>query len=122
MGRSTGMGLRRAEPLPLYLSKREKALLVKLKTWSNVSMVEFVRCMTFDYSFESIGGQTPKRKALVAQPVEKRDVPIPLYLSKLEKARLRKLAKAASDIPMVEFIRCKTFGYRLDSARATTEA
>jgi hypothetical protein len=121
MGRSTGMGLRRAEPLPLYLSKREKALLVKKGTWSSVSMVEFVRCKTFAYSFESIGGRAPKPDRIVAQPNEKRDLVIPLYFSKFEKARLRKAAKEAG-IHMVEFVRCKTFGYSLESARANAEA
>lgn len=122
MGRSSGMGLRRGEPLPLYFSKREKAALLKKKAWSNVSMVEFIRCKIFDYSFESIGGRTPKPDVLVPQPEEKRLLQLPLYLSKDEKTRLRKLAKAAGKIPMVEFIRCKTFGYTFESAKPPASA
>jgi hypothetical protein len=118
MALSSGMGLRRGKPIPLYLSEREKSELEKKSAWCKVSQVEYVRCRTFGYSFESAGGRSPKATPLIAAPDEKRDFPIPLYLSKIEKANLRKLAKQIrppKGIPMGVYARHKTFGYLLET-------
>lgn len=60
MAHSSGMGLRRDQPLPLYLSRREKADLRKRAAGAELSMVEYVRCKTFDIPFNLIGGKNPR--------------------------------------------------------------
>jgi hypothetical protein len=66
MARSSGMGVRREEVLPVYFSKREKADLVKLAKAAGMSMVEFVRCKTFDYDITKVsrmlGGKAQEPK------------------------------------------------------------
>ena len=60
MGLSQGMGLRRDKPIPLYLSAREKADLKRRSKVAGLSMVEFVRCKTFDIPFHHVGGRSPR--------------------------------------------------------------
>lgn len=59
MARSSGMGLRRDLPLPLYLSRAEKVALKKSAKAAGLSMVEYVRCKTFDYPIHVLNGKKP---------------------------------------------------------------
>jgi hypothetical protein len=56
------MGLRRNKPIPLYLSKSEKATLRKRASAVDLSMAEYVRCKTFDISFEVVGGKSQRKR------------------------------------------------------------
>lgn len=75
MGLPSGMGLRRGRGLPLRLTKSEKTELKRLADAAGVSMVEYVRCKTFDIDTHLLSGK-PKRRRTAPPLATQKSAPL----------------------------------------------